>query len=122
MTANVPANSDELSSLEVYEQLRAGGRIELIDVREPHERAARYIAGSRHIPLAELGAAASSLDNGRALVFVCRVGARSGLATDEFRRAGFEAYNLSGGMVAWARAGLPLSPAADRAESSRLPP
>ena len=32
------------------------------------------------------------------------------MATQAFRAAGFEAYNLEGGLAAWARAGLPLEP------------
>ena len=91
-------------------ELLAAGEVELIDVREPYEREAGHIGGSRHVPLAELTAAAESLDRTRPLVFQCRVGARSGMAAQAFRRAGYEAYNLRGGIVAWTGCGLPLEP------------
>lgn len=84
--------------------------VELIDVREPYERAAGYIPGSRHVELGQLDEAAASLDEGRKVVFVCRVGARSAFATQAFRQAGYDAYNLDGGILAWAQQGLPLEP------------
>src|SRR5215203_1831465 len=86
----------------------AAGRAQLIDVREAYEWEAGRIEGARHVPLAELADAAMTLDTARPLVFVCRVGARSAMAADAFRDAGFEADNLSGGVVAWKRAGLPF--------------
>jgi rhodanese-related sulfurtransferase len=87
----------------------AAGEVDLIDVREPYEREAGHIEGSRHVPLQELAAAAETLDRDRPVVFVCRVGGRSAMATDAFRRAGYDAYNLDGGVVAWAGAGLPFT-------------
>ena len=44
------------------------------------------------------------------VIFQCRLGARSGLATQAFRAAGYDAYNMTGGILAWADAGLPLEP------------
>jgi rhodanese-related sulfurtransferase len=32
------------------------------------------------------------------------------MATQAFARAGFDAHNLAGGLVAWDAAGLPLEP------------
>jgi len=83
---------------------------QLIDVREPYEREAGYIDGSRHIELVDLTDAAATLDRDRPVVFYCRVGARSGMAMQAFRAAGYEAYSLHGGLVQWANEGRPLSP------------
>lgn len=83
---------------------------QVIDVREPYEREAGHIAGSRHIELERLASKAETIDRDRPVVFYCRVGSRSGMATQAFRQAGYDAYNLSGGLTAWASAGLPLSP------------
>jgi len=44
------------------------------------------------------------------VVFQCRVGNRSAFATEAFRNAGYDAYNLAGGIEAWREAGLPLEP------------
>jgi hydroxyacylglutathione hydrolase/adenylyltransferase/sulfurtransferase len=89
-------------------ELLAEDRAELIDVREGYEREAGYIPGSRHIELATLADSASELPVDRPLVFQCRVGARSAQAAFAFRRAGFDAHNLDGGIVAWAESGLPI--------------
>ena len=86
----------------------AAGQADLIDVREPYEWEAGRIEGARHVQLHELSEFAQGADPARPLMFVCRVGGRSAMATDAFLRAGFEAYNVSGGMVAWERAGLPF--------------
>jgi rhodanese-related sulfurtransferase len=45
------------------------------------------------------------------VVFYCRVGARSGMAANAFRRAGYDAYSMDGGITAWNEQGLPLEPA-----------
>ena len=82
---------------------------QLIDVREPYEWEAGRIDGARHVPLHELAELAPALDRTRPVVFACRVGGRSAMATEAFRRAGFEAYNLRGGVLAWRRAGLPFT-------------
>src|SRR5215216_124976 len=83
--------------------------VELVDVREPYEWEAGHIEGARHVPLTELGPLVPTLDRERPVVFVCRIGGRSAMATDAFRKAGFEAYNLAGGVLAWERAGLPFA-------------
>jgi rhodanese-related sulfurtransferase len=36
------------------------------------------------------------------------------MAAWSFARAGYDAHNLDGGMVAWARSGLPLEPEGGR--------
>ena len=89
-------------------ELIASGEAELIDVREPYEREAGHIPGSLHIELGDLATRAGELPAERPLVFQCRVGARSAQAAFAFRRAGFDAHNLQGGIVSWAERGLPV--------------
>jgi rhodanese-related sulfurtransferase len=91
-------------------ELLAEGSIQLVDVREPYEREAGFAPGSRHVPLAELTAQAATIDPERPVVFVCRAGGRSAMAAWSFARAGYDAHNLDGGLVAWAEGGLPLEP------------
>jgi rhodanese-related sulfurtransferase len=89
-------------------ELVANGDAELIDVREDYEREAGHIPGSLHVELSQLAQHAGELPAERPLVFQCRVGARSAMAAFAFRRAGYDAHNLDGGIVAWAARGLPL--------------
>ena len=86
----------------------AAGDADLIDVRERYEWDAGRIEGARHVPVHELAAVAPELDRDRPLFFVCRVGGRSAMAAEAFARAGFDAHNLTGGVVGWERAGLPF--------------
>jgi rhodanese-related sulfurtransferase len=84
--------------------------IQLIDVRRPEEHEAGRIAGGRLIELARLAAEVDSIDRARTVVFYCRSGSRSAMATEAFRGAGFDAYNMAGGLLDWHAAGLPLDP------------
>src|SRR4051795_7810962 len=86
------------------------GEIQLVDVREDYEHAAGRIAGARHLELGRLAAEAGTIARDRPVVFYCRVGARSAMAASAFRRAGWEAYSMAGGLEAWDRAELPLEP------------
>jgi rhodanese-related sulfurtransferase len=84
--------------------------LQVVDVREPYEREAGHIAGTRHIELNALSAEAASLDRERPVVFYCRVGGRSTMAAQALRAAGFEAYSMTGGLLRWAREERALSP------------
>jgi rhodanese-related sulfurtransferase len=91
-------------------QLWADGAIQLIDVRERHEHEAGRIAGTRLIELGSLQREAGTIDPQPPIVFYCRSGGRSGMATEAFEQAGFDAHNMTGGMLEWAAAGLPIEP------------
>ncbi len=92
-------------------ELHTAGEVQLIDVRQPHEYEAGHIAGAALIELGRLAAQAETIDRDRPLVFYCRSGARSAMATEAFRGAGYDAHNMAGGMLDWEAAGLPLAPA-----------
>ena len=94
---------------EQAEALRSGGA-QVIDVREDQEWDAGRIGGARHIALGEVAAQAPTIDRETPVVFYCRVGARSAMAADAFRRGGYDAYSLAGGLEAWAGQGKPLEP------------
>jgi hydroxyacylglutathione hydrolase/adenylyltransferase/sulfurtransferase len=91
--------------------LREDPAVQVIDVREPYEREAGHIAGTRHIKLVELPAQAASIDSGEPVVFYCRVGSRSLMAAQALRASGYRAYSMAGGLVRWAQEGRPLEPA-----------
>jgi rhodanese-related sulfurtransferase len=91
-------------------EMHERGEIELIDVRQPHEHEAGRIAGDRHVELTELSAQAHTIGREKPVVFYCRTGSRSAMATQAFRGAGFDAYNMAGGLLDWEAEGLPLEP------------
>ena len=86
------------------------GEVQLVDVREPYEWEAGRLAGARHIEVERLAAEAATIDRDRPVVFYCRVGARSWMAANAFRRAGYDAYSMTGGLTAWHGRGLPIEP------------
>ncbi len=84
----------------------------VLDVREDNEYLGGHIVNARHIPLGRLGSRLKELDalRDRPIVAVCRSGHRSANACVTLRKNGFErVYNLSGGVMAWSNANLPLS-------------
>jgi rhodanese-related sulfurtransferase len=91
-------------------ELQRQGTIQLIDIREDYEWEAGRIAGARHLAMGELTAQADTIRRETPVVFYCRVGGRSAMAANAFRRAGYDAYTMSGGMVEWEALGLPLEP------------
>ncbi len=93
---------------EEVERLLAEGA-QLVDVREPHEYRQSRIPGSVLIPLGRLPTRLSEIDRSRPVVVVCAVGERSAQAVELLRALGHSrAYNLRGGIVAWANLRKPL--------------
>jgi len=88
--------------------LLAAGAI-LLDVRDKHEWQAGHAPKARHIPLAQLASRHQELPTGRTIITVCRSGMRSAQAARLLATQGRPVVNLSGGMHAWTRAGLPLT-------------
>jgi hydroxyacylglutathione hydrolase/adenylyltransferase/sulfurtransferase len=99
----------EITPQQAKEMLDAG-EAQLVDVRETYEWDAGRIAGARHIELERLASQAATIDKDRPVIFQCRLGARSAMATQAFRTAGYEAWSMAGGLQRWADEGLPLEP------------
>jgi rhodanese-related sulfurtransferase len=89
-------------------ELIADGGIQLIDVRQQHEHDAGHIAGSR---LIELPSQAQTIERDVPVIFYCRSGGRSAMATDALAQAGYDAHNMAGGMLEWYGTELPMEPA-----------
>ena len=101
---------EELTPRQVAELVGDGGA-QLVDVREPYEHEAGRIAGDLHIELERLTAQVGAIDRERPVVFYCRSGSRSALAAQAFGASGYTAHNLTGGLQAWVKDGLPIEPA-----------
>ena len=99
----------EVSCAQAEKALRTDGA-QVVDVREPYEWEAGHVSGARHIPLEHLAGSAYTIDPQRPVIFQCRAGVRSAMAAQAFRRAGYDAWSMAGGLQAWAAARLPLEP------------
>jgi len=95
----------------VAERLREGNGI-LIDVRGDTEWKEQHIVDAKRCFLAHLPERLSEYAGDCALIFQCRSGRRSAIAASLAKAAGVEqVVNLTGGIRAWADAGLPVSEA-----------
>jgi rhodanese-related sulfurtransferase len=90
--------------------LLSAGQVDVIDVRDQQEWDTGHIPGARLVPLEQLRADPGSALPRDNVVFVCAKGIRSLTAAQLASRFGLvELYNLEGGTLGWARAGLPLA-------------
>lgn len=86
-----------------------GGDAVLIDVREPAETVAGRIPGSELLPLSAIAAGGHPSSPGATTIFLCASGARTtrNSAILASLTEG-DAYCMTGGIMAWSRAGLPI--------------
>ena len=83
----------------------------VLDVRETNEVQNGSIVNSVHIPLGYLKERLTELEKhkDKPIIVACRSGHRSGQACSLLKKNGYEnIYNLSGGVMAWEGANLPL--------------
>lgn len=86
------------------------GEALLVDVREAEELAQARLGDALHVPLSAFDPGLIPTDSGKKVVFVCAQGLRSEQVGQYMVAQGLlaDAYNLAGGLMAWAEAGLPL--------------
>jgi len=84
------------------QKIQKGGRIVILDVREPAEYAFGHIAGAISIPLGELEARLDELNDEDDIYVICRTGNRSDFACQLLREKGFKKiHNVVPGMSGW---------------------
>lgn len=99
---------------------RAGAVI--VDVREQNEFDQVRIPGAALLPLSTFAARFEELPRDRPLLVMCASGNRSQAATAHLLRNGWtDVVNVSGGITAWERAGLPVSRGAVEPGEGDLP-
>lgn len=86
------------------------GEAVLVDVREADELAQARLEEAVHVPMSAFNPERIPVDTGKKVVFICAQGARSEQVRRYVVAQGIltEAYNMAGGLIAWAEAGLPL--------------
>ncbi len=97
-----PGPEEQISAVELKEELDRHEDLLILDVREPHEYEIARLPGSRLIPLKELARRLDELDPSASIVVHCKMGGRSARATRILKDAGFQRVrNLTGGILAW---------------------
>lgn len=99
------------SSVDVAEARRlvAEGEAILVDVRTRREWKQGHAPEAMHVSLESLDTQMRRIPGDKTVLAICRSGNRSGRAVAMMEQAGLEARNVRGGMIAWSRAGLPVS-------------
>jgi len=95
----------EISAVEAH-RLGSTGAALLLDVREDDEWDAGHAEAAVHAPLSRLDPASVPVE--LPVVAVCRVGSRSAMAAGALAARGVQVANVSGGMLAWQAARLPV--------------
>lgn len=96
-----------ISVEEAHKKIGTDGHV-LLDVRTEEEFKEICAPGARNIPLDRLSAHVDDLSKHDSIHVICRSGGRSAMATNTLHDAGIpHAVNVSGGMNAWEKVGLP---------------
>ncbi len=90
-------------SITVEELSDAVEKYHVIDVREAWEQRFGTIEPSLKIEMGQIAAKLHSIPTDKPLAIVCRSGGRSAQVTQYLISQGYTAYNLHGGMLAWAK-------------------
>ncbi|WP_405653451.1 rhodanese-like domain-containing protein [Streptomyces sp. NBC_00019] len=81
----------------------------VIDVREADEYAAGHVPGAQLMPLHSVPTRCGELPTDRPVYVICASGNRSRTAADWMNSRGIDAYSVTGGTGAWARARHPIA-------------
>ncbi len=105
----ISRNVPNISPGEAYRRLQEEAGVIIVDVRQPIETAAGSVPGAVLIPLTEFGRRLAELPRDRPILTICRSSHRSPIAARQLKQAGYDVTNVSGGTMAWEKAGLPLT-------------
>jgi adenylyltransferase/sulfurtransferase len=96
---------ETITALGLKERIDRGEPLQIVDIREPHERAIAKFSGAKVIPLGQMSRRAEEFDPSVDAVFMCKIGQRSVYAIRALRDAGYKGrmFNLKDGVNAWAR-------------------
>jgi thioredoxin len=112
-----------VSPLEFQSLITQQASVQLIDVRTVSEYAGEHLKGSQNIDVrsGEFAKQIEKLDKNQPVFVYCLSGGRSASAARKIASMGFsEIYDMKGGIMAWKRAGLPLSERNNAAEPSGM--
>lgn len=94
-------STDVMTVTELKAWRDSGEKHMLLDVREPSELQICEIDGSTRIPMGEVLDHLIALPKDQPIVVHCKMGGRSGQVAAKLRSLGYDARNLTGGILAW---------------------
>jgi hydroxyacylglutathione hydrolase len=107
--AGLATESYRMMTPEQIDEQILNNEVTLLDVRAQTEWDAGHLPNARHIMLGYLPERAEEVIDHKPIVVQCRTDNRSAIAASILQAKGAqEVINLSGGIRAWAKAGLPV--------------
>ena len=109
--AALPVESvPQMTVYELNEWLDEHRDVVVVDVREPVEWREGHVEGAVHLPMLEAVARLGELPADRPKAVMCAGGLRSSTVISMLERHGIrDCHNVTGGMTAWIKAGLPIT-------------
>ncbi len=90
------------------------GNYTILDVREPKEYETMHISGSTLIPTGDIQKRLEEIKSFPQPLYVhCASGSRSALVSNFLKKNGVEAINVTGGILGWIGANLPIKVGAE---------
>lgn len=98
----------QYSPVDASSKVRKERNVVFLDVRTDRERKQSFIKGSFHIPVTDLKTRSQELKKFKdaEIICYCQTGNRSLTAASKLKKMGYNATNLSGGIIRWNAAGL----------------
>lgn len=96
----------EITPAELLQRRAAGETLTLLDVREAWELQVSAVPADQpvvHIPMGEVAARLEELPRSPVVAVLCRSGRRSLNVADLLLQHGFQAVNVTGGILAWSQ-------------------
>jgi len=98
----------QYSPVDALAKVKKERNVVFLDVRTDKERKQSVIKGSYHIPVTSIKEKEHELKKFKdaEIICYCRTGSRSLTAASKLKKMGYNASNLSGGMIRWNASGL----------------
>lgn len=99
---------EQYSPVDALAKVKKERSVIFLDVRTDKERKQSLIKGSHHIPVTSIKDRVQELKKFKdaEIICYCQTGSRSLTAASKLRKMGYNASNLSGGMIRWNSSGL----------------
>ena len=100
----------KISASELDSLCKSNNSVTIIDVRTPMEYQAEHVESSINVPLSDIAskASAATFNRSNEIFLMCRSGKRAEMAASQLNAAGIRSTVVTGGMLAWRTAGLPV--------------
>lgn len=96
---------EEITASELKRRIDNNDRLQIIDVREPHEYEIVKLPNTKLIPLGQILNRKAEIEPGLDAVIVCKIGKRSARAIESLKKDGYNGrlFNLRDGIIGWSK-------------------